>query len=356
MGIKINGTDAVTASGVVPPNLASDPASPITGQVYYNTTKNHLRQWNGTSWQQVAIGDTGFKYRTVITTGYVLGGYKDTSPWKNVNRMAHATDVCTNLEDKLVYSASYIQGAPSKTKAWVFSAANAHATASANVVGFDMSTEAAIAYSDTNKMAASRRDAGVAFKETEYVHVLSNTTTDKFNFTTATSALSGLTIIANGTAEGVQAINDDKHALLYADNTGPVSQEIIYATDVAPVDRTFTTTTQAGCNNQQKAINSKVGKGYAGNEGTYNGGNNFRRTDLTTNTNQGTVPKVDTNTGEENFDMGQDHQYMMGNYNGAQNKKPHKWFYATDAGFTLGAGSVRTGVTGGSSGATAWKG
>lgn len=349
------GGSKVSSDGINFANLSSDPASPVIGQVYYNTTKGHLRQWNGTSWQQVAIGDSGFKYRTVITTGYVLGGYKDGSPWKNVNRMVHATDICTNLGDQLVYSASYIQGAPSKTKAWVFCAANAHSTASVNAVAMNMATESAIAYSSSNNMSTARQDAGVAFKENDYVHVLSNTTTDKFNFTTEVSALSGLSIIANGTGGGVQAITSDKQALIYGDGA---STAIQFATDTTSTDqiRNSGTVPAAGANNQQKAINSKLYKGYAGNEGTYNGGYNFRRTDMTTNTTQGTVAKVEGNTGEENLDMGQDQQYMLGNYNGAQNNNGHKFFYATDAGFTLGAGSVRTGVPGGSSAATGWKG
>lgn len=355
MAFYVNTTPSATSSGIIPPSFASDPASPITGLVYYNTTKGHLRQWTGSAWQQLAIGDSGFKYRTIITTGYVLGGYKDTSPWKNVNRMVHATDVCTNLGDQIAKSASYIQGAPSKTKAWVFCAADAHSVASPNAVAFNMISETAVAYSATNNMAASRQDAGVAFKETEYVHVLSNTTTDKFNFTTEVSALSGLTIIANGTGNGVQAINSDKEALIYNDGAGTALQ---YATDTTSVDqiRSSGAVPVVGNNNQQKAINSKLYKGYAGNEGTYNGGYNFRRTDMTTNTTQGTVAKVEGNTGEENFDMGQDQQYMIGNYNGAQNNNGHKFFYATDAGYALGAGSVRTGVPGGSSGATGWKG
>ena len=355
MAFKINGNTVLDSNGVATPNLASDPANPVVGQVYYNTVKGHLRQWNGTAWQQVAIGDSGFKYRTIITTGYVLGGYKDSSPWKNVNRMVHATDICTNLGDQLVYSASYIQGAPSKTKAWVFCAANAHSTASVNAVAMNMATETAIAYSSSNNMSTARQDAGVAFKETEYVHVCSNTTTDKFNFTTEVSALSGLSILANGTGAGVQAINAERHALLYGDNT---AQQLQFSTDTTSVDRVVNNANvpAAGNNNQQKAINSKMYKGYAGNEGTYNGGYNFRRTDMITNTTQGTVAKVEGNTGEENFDMGQDQQYMIGNYNGAQNNNGHKFFYATDAGYTLGAGSVRTGVPGGSSGATGWKG
>ena len=349
MAFKIGTTTVIDTTGVNTPQLASDPASPVDGQVYYNTTAKQLRQWDGRSWNPVVSGvQAGFKYRQIISKGYVLGGYKDASPWKNVNRMAHATDVCTNLGDQITYSASYIQGAPSRTKAWVFCAANAHSVASANVIAMTLATETPIAFNSANSLTQSRQDAGVAFKEHDHVYVLSNGNPDRFNFTTETCTASGLGIIGNGTGGGVQAINHETHALLYNDGG---SQELNYATSTISASGA---PPAAGCNNQQKAINSKVGKGYAGNEGSYNGGYNYRITDLITNTSLGTVGRVDGNTGEENFDMGQDWQYMMGNYNGAQNNNGHKWYYSTNSGIALGAGSVRTGVPGGSSGATAW--
>jgi len=36
-------------------NLATDPASPVTGQVYYNTASNELRVYNGTIWEAVGL-------------------------------------------------------------------------------------------------------------------------------------------------------------------------------------------------------------------------------------------------------------------------------------------------------------
>jgi hypothetical protein len=37
-------------------NLSTAPASPVTGQVYYDTDTNQITVWNGTSWQSLAAG------------------------------------------------------------------------------------------------------------------------------------------------------------------------------------------------------------------------------------------------------------------------------------------------------------
>ena len=332
--------------------LASNPGSPVEGQVYYNTTQKELRQYDGQQWQQVAVGDGGFKYRTVITTSFVQGGYKSGTPYNNVNRMVHSTDVCTNLGNILAYAFSYSCGAPSRTKSWTFGANGAHTTANANCVAINMYTETGQSYSSANNMSASRNDAGAAFKETEYCHITSNTTSDKFNFTTETSA-AGLTgIIANGAHDGVQALVDQNKAHLYGTNTG---QTLTFATDTLGIDSPQGASF-SGVHTQQKPINSKDRKGYFGNEGSYNGGYNYRVLDLNTNVLARTVPKVMTNMGEENYDMGQEHQYCLGQYDGAQNNRGHKFFYTTDTGYELGSGSLRTGIPGGSSGTCGWRG
>jgi len=338
----------LTSTGVEFTGYNTDPSNPIDGQIYYSSTDKTMRQYNASTntWNAVEKTNSTFKYRQVITTSYVMCGYKEGTPYKNVNRMVHSTDVCTNLGDQMAYTASYSDAAPSLTKGWMFAAANAHSTASVNVIAFNFATETGIAASSSNYMAQARNDAGTAFKEHDYVHILSESNTDKFNFTTETSALSGLSILGDGTGGGVQAMCDENFALIYNDGSGQI---LNYSTNSVSSGQGW------GVYNQQKPINTKLGRGYCGHEGTYNGGYNYRCWSLSAQ-NYRTVTRPMGNTGEENFDMGQDWQYCMGHYDGAQNNRGHKFFYATDSGYELGSGSLRTGIPGGSSGGCVWKG
>jgi hypothetical protein len=99
-----------------------------------------------------------------------------------------------------------------------------------------------------------------------------------------------------------------------------------------------------------------VGKGYCGNEGSYNGGYNLRRWSNATDTNIGNVAKPHPNCGEENFAMGQDWQYMLGNYDGTgQNNSSWQLIYATDTGSNAVTGLAPRVNAGTSSGHCGWR-
>lgn len=44
---------------IAPPSLASDPASGVNGAIYYNTTANVLKFYNGTAWTAIGTGQGG---------------------------------------------------------------------------------------------------------------------------------------------------------------------------------------------------------------------------------------------------------------------------------------------------------
>jgi hypothetical protein len=51
-----------STSGFLPPRMASNPAAPAQGMVYYNTGTNCLMMYNGTSWQSVSCACTPTTY------------------------------------------------------------------------------------------------------------------------------------------------------------------------------------------------------------------------------------------------------------------------------------------------------
>ena len=336
------------------------PTTPVEGQVIFNTDKNILEVYTDSFWYPVGEKADGnaYKYRTIITTGYVLCGYKDGTPWKNVARMNHSTDTCSNLGDLLSYAGSYTTGSCSLTKAWLYSSDNNHPGYSAQTVAMNMTTETNASYGGTMNMTTGRGDAGSCFKEHYFAYIASGGSnyTDTHNLTTETMYSSAQ--YTNGftwnTSDSSSAFSGETKGMIWDNSWGRCA---IYDTDTSVV--TFDARNSGShwaAHGQQKGICSKIGRGYAGNEGSYSGGYNLRRWDYYTESHNGTVSKPIGNCGEENFDMGQDWQYMISMYDGLQNNRGWKYYYHTDTGWELGSGSLRTGVPGASSGHGAWKG
>lgn len=327
------------------------PANPQTGMVIFNTQTNIMEIFDQGLWKDATqdVGGSRFLYRQIIATGYVAGGYANSVPWRNVNRMSHVTDVMTNIGDLLDIAANYTSGACSRTKAFMWAAGPSWDSSSQTTVGFNMVTESSLGLNSAWNLQVARNDCGTIFKEHEYCFVTGggSSTVDIFNFTLETMR-NGLTPGQVGVDQlGVAAFSDETVGYWW----GSSGQKLTFATET-----TYTVASAGGVavNGQQKGISSKYNRGYFGNEGTYNGGYNLRRYETAVD-NYYTVAKPIGNSGEENFDMGQNYQYMMGMYDGAQNNRGWKFRYSTDSGYELGSGSVRTGVPGGSSGHCFWK-
>ena len=145
---------------------------------------------------------------------------------------------------------------------------------------------------------------------------------------------------------GVAAFFSETHGYMWESS----GQKINFSTEA------ITAAPQAwGSGSQQKGLNSKNNMGYCGNEGSYNGGYQFRRWDLTTDTNLGNIAKPHTNTGEENFGLGQDHQYMIGSYDGTgQTNNSWRFSYVTETGTVNNSGMVPSWQAGMSSGHCGW--
>lgn len=360
MAFKTNTTTNFDSNGLRIPQFttATRPASPVNGQVIYNTSTGMMEIYDSGIWKDVTSSAAGtaytFLYRQIITTSYVMGGYQSSSPWKNVNRMVHSTDVCTNLGDLLTYAGAYTSGVNNLTRGFLWSTDNSWPGTSTTTSAFNLATETNAGTNTNWNMTVSRNDMGTFFKEHYYAWIMAGGATgiDLFNMTTETMSSTGLTSMAGDSMQsGAATISDELKGFAWGDATHKYS----YASGSTMTVNT--TGTVAGSGSQQKGINTKLAKGYCGNEGSYNSGYNLRRWNLSTETNLGTTGKPVGDSGEENFDMGQGWQYMMGCYTAAgQNNRGWKFNYGTETGFELGSGSVRTGVPGGSSGHCVWKG
>ena len=331
----------------------------VEGKVIYNTDKKCLEVYSGTAWEPVGT-ELPFLYRQVITTGYVGGGYKSSSPWKNVNKMNHATDVMSNLGDLFQYAQSYTSGFNNKFKAWLWGADDLWPGTSSQTAHFDLVNETTMTANTSYNMTVARNDSTTLFKEDEAAYICSGGAAqiDYFNGSTETMLAANTSWVLSttgGSAQGGSASLSDelKSVINVTDNGTCVIMN--HHTAVSLAQRAVTGT-GISAHGQQKGINSKLARGWAGNEGSYSGGYNFRRWDFSTETVLGTVAKPMGNTGEENYDMGQAHQYCHGNYDGVQNNRSHKFYYNTETGSELSGSSVRTGVPGGSSGHGYWRG
>ena len=363
--LVVTGSLKVTSGLVgVPKNTkANRPGSPTSGSLFFQQSPSSSLLYvytgipnNDSGWEAVgnqAAPYNSFKYRHIINYGYVAGGYKDASPWKNVHKAVYATDQTSHLGQLMDYPANYTKGACSKTILWVFSSNTGNGFTGPSTVSdtyntaVNMVTETGYTHQTKWDITTARADCGVMFQETEFAFIFGGyaSTVDVFNMTTEI-CLTGQGLSSVGGSETSTAFSDENSGYGYTDSVGI---KMNYA------NRTFTSTTQWGAHGQQKGISSKNGKGYAGNEGSYNGGYNLRRWQFSTDTNAGNVTKPETNTGEENFTMGQDWQYMLGNYNGVQNNNNWKFYYATDSGTAGVSGLSPTAQAGQSSAICGWR-
>lgn len=361
MAYYIGNTKIIDNNGFYIRTVASTgrPSSPTQGQVIYNTTTNQMEIYDGNNWLQ-AINERSYFHRQVITTSYVMGGYKDTVVWQNVNRMVHATDVMTNLGNQLDTGAAYTSGVCSLTKGYLWACTTAWPGTASLTNAFNMATETNAGTNVNWNLRVARNDCGTIFKEHQYAYIIGGGSTDVdiFNLMTETMLStdpgpnSNVIGGSDSFTAGVGTLSGEDVGYAWA---GPSSKDkFTFATMTS-----YTVTAGAiyGNDGQQKGINSKLNRGWCGADGTYNGGYVLFRWNFTTETTLGNnVSKPHSNCGEENLDMGQFWQYCHGNYDGAQNNRGWKFTYATESGIELGSGSVRTGVAGGSSGHCVWKG
>lgn len=344
----LGGTGGDGGSGVVilRYTTAQSGTTAANGMMRYNTVSGGPEFYINGFWREMPIP---FIARNIITTSYMMGGYKNAVAWNNVNRTLNATDTTTNLGDgSIERTFNYQSGACGQNNAFVFGAGNGHAVPSNYVIGFNMRTETQLTTGFSRTLANNNYNTGTVFKETDIAWTSGggSALTEEFNLVTQTVYNVNANLAFGSEA---WAMSHENYGIFYS---GGTDNSFYFAT------RTMMARggSLVGAFHQQKSVQSKLTYSYAGNEGSYEGGFNLRRTNMYTNiTAAGLIRKPAPNCGEENLTMGQDHQYMLGQFDGQQNNMAWKFFYATETGF-LGDRSMQAkGKGGASSGVCAWR-
>lgn len=320
--------------------------TPSNGMIRYNSSARGVEFYSQGAWRVMPLP---FIARQVITTAYTMGGYKDSVAWNNVNKTISATDTTTNLGDgSIERSFNYQSGACSRDIGYVFGAANAAGAASNYIIAYNMRTETQVTSGFSRTLANNNFNTGTVFKETDIAWNSGggNALIEEFNLITQTVYSLGQNL---QWSDATWAMSHENYGIFYGTEKGA---NFHFATRTS-VSRSGT---QVSAHHQQKSIQSKLIYAYAGNEGTYNGGNSLRRTNMITNTVAvGVVAKPVTNSGEENLTLGQNHQYMIGCYDGLQNNRAWRFTYSNETGFEGGSTLQPKGKAGVSSAFCVWR-
>jgi hypothetical protein len=196
---------------------------------------------------------------------------------------------------------------------------------------------------------------------------LSGTNVQKLDMTTDTWSNSFSTGLGQG-GSGCSSYWHENTGIWWNDDTATTSasgqRRMYFATETE--DNPNISLSSYG---NQKGLSAKTGYGFAGNEGSYNGGNSFRKYNHSTNTTS--VPNTNNkpvlNSGEENYFTGQNKGGTLGTYTGAgQVLDSGLYTYATDTGAALPSGqwyrgtqsgtgsSAGSAIAGASSGCGTW--
>ena len=138
---------------------------------------------------QVNPNIAGFKYRQIINYSYLAGGYKSSSPWKNVHKTVNATDQTSHMGELLDYPASYTSGACGRYIFFVWSVNTDNAWKSASDIhstytsAINMANDTKYTHQNKFDILNIRSDCGTMHQETSFAFIFSggSTACEKFD-------------------------------------------------------------------------------------------------------------------------------------------------------------------------------
>jgi hypothetical protein len=294
---------------------------------------------------------SGWRYRSIITHGYIGGGYKGSQPWRSLNKTWHTTDTTFYCGEQLDRAAAYCDGTWSDYNAYVHGTVNSYAGNSGHTSSYNLNTgicrnqgdstfsqyvygyegddpKAVMGYGVVGgwAMSVGRNDAGCASNQigqAGYITGGGSNVTNKLHFRTeimytTTASVSG--------ADYVAGVGGETRA--YYSWTDGNQQYMTYSNDA------YTSFNFAGGNRGWcKALPTKWGHFYIGTSNNVTTPiRKVRDSDGAALSNYNRARAA----GEENMQMGQDWGYKLGDFDGQQNNHTEKWLYSNDSITTMG--------------------
>lgn len=354
------------------------------------------------------IAGTGFQYRTILTHGYMMGGYKGGNAWRSVNKTWHANDTTFYCGEQLDRAASYQVATFSDYYGYVHGATGSNGGASTHTSSINLhngtsrtrgrdqfgSASAPFGYGGNDAPASS--GVSSAGQDNPVANTGVNTgipygaagATESATVTGDTARLNdGVggweTKVVTGNGAGViNQIGQIGYITAGSLAATDLTQKFHYGTEIMYTTTTSGLTGAGSCAHGQtkgyfsgagtrkyitystdaytaftsacspdgntKCLSTKNGWHYWG---TGTNDTNTQTKFLESTSADSTMANKLRTTGEDVFEMGQDWGYLIGAYsNGAQTNLTMKWTHATDAQAVMGSATRPKGHSGQSSG------
>ena len=294
---------------------------------------------------------SGYRYRSIITHGYIGGGYKGSQPWRSLNKTWHTTDTTFYCGEQLDRAAAYCDGTWSDYNAYVHGTVNSYAGNSSHTSSYNLNTgicrtqgdsrfsqytygyegdnpKAVMGYGVTGgwAMSVGRNDSGCATNQIGqggYITGGGSSVTNKLHFGTE---IMYSTTSSGSSSDFVAGVGGETRA--YMSWSNGVQQYLTYSND-AWTNLNFAGNNRGWC----KALPTKWGHFYIGTSNNVTTPvRKVRDSDGAALSNYNRARAA----GEENMEMGQDWGYKLGDFDGQQNNHTEKWLYSNDSITTMG--------------------
>ncbi len=311
---------------------------------------------NGAFWQypgQTAqsTGVDTWRYRSLITHGYISGGYKGSQPWRSMNKTWHNNDTTMYTGEQVDRAAAYCDGTWSDFNGYIHGTVNSYAGNSSHTSSYNLHTgicrnqgdgrfsqysygyegdnpRTVMGYNVTGgwQMNAGRNDCGCATAQKEqagYITGGGSSTTNKLHF--ATEIMYNTSNSGDG-GDFVAGCGMESRSYFSWRNS---SQKYIQHSNDSWSNQGFAGNNRGWC----KALPTKWGHFYIGTSNNVTTPiRKVRGSDGAALSNYNRSRAA----GEENMEMGQDWGYKLGDFDGQQNNHTEKWDYSNDSITTMG--------------------